>query len=401
MRPTIEPVALSAILDELPTVVWALDAADRFVYFNDAAREFFHGVPEAALGLDWHDLVHPDDHAPIAEIAARHEGSSGQYSIELRTLAPDRSWRWVQVSFRRTSDELSEETILVAVSRDLSAAHPISIWGGWRPDALASRRAGRATRAGLEAELREAIANDELSLYLQPKLEMDSLKLVGFEALVRWHHPERGLLSPDGFIVMAEEALLLRPLTRWVFTEVASHTIAWHSAGLQPVPVSINVSAEDFLDGLLQEHLPAYRRYNPPAGFLEIEITEHALFEDIDRASEITSALKQDGIKVAMDDFGTGYSTLARLTRLPVSTLKIDPVLTRDLDQNSGSRAIASGIIGIARELGLGVVAEGVETDAQLEVLRRLDCDIVQGHLLGPPMPAADAAALLERVTPR
>ena len=250
-------------------------------------------------------------------------------------------------------------------------------------------------RMALEIELRAAIPRGELVLHYQPKVELPDYRLVGFEALVRWQHPERGLLPPMQFIGLAEEAGLIKPLTRWVFDAVGKQQRAWIAAGLDPVPVAINVSPREFLTALLDDHLPAYQAYGLPGGLLEIEITESTMIEDFPRVCSTVEMLHELGINVGMDDFGTGYSSLAGLNKLPITSLKIDRAFTKDVDWDRASRAVASAIISMARELGLDVIAEGVETREQLRVLRSLNCTVVQGFLTGRPVPPEEASALL------
>ena len=255
-------------------------------------------------------------------------------------------------------------------------------------------------RFDLEADLRRAIPAGELLLHYQPKVSLPDYRLVGFEALVRWHHPERGMLPPVTFVNLAEECGLIGALTRWVFEAVGRQQREWIDAGLSPVPVAVNVSPREFLGDLLEEHLAAYKQFGLPDQLMEIEITESTMIDDFDRVCRIVEALTDAGIKVAMDDFGTGYSSLASLNRLPISTLKIDRAFTKDVDWDRASRAVASAIISLAAELGLDVVAEGVETREQLNVLRALKCTVVQGFLTGRPVPADEAAELLRHPAP-
>ena len=255
-------------------------------------------------------------------------------------------------------------------------------------------------RFDLETDLRRAIPAGELLLHFQPKVSLPDYRLVGFEALVRWQHPERGMLPPVTFVNLAEEAGLIGPLTRWVFEAVGRQQRDWIDAGLAPVPIAVNVSPREFLGDLLEEHLAAYKQFDLPDGLMEIEITESTMIDDFDRVCRIVQTLTDAGIKVAMDDFGTGYSSLASLNRLPISTLKIDRVFTKDVDWDRASRAVASAIISLAAELGLDVVAEGVETREQLNVLRTLKCTVVQGFLTGRPVPADEAVELLRHPSP-
>ena len=255
-------------------------------------------------------------------------------------------------------------------------------------------------RFDLETDLRRAIPAGELLLHFQPKVSLPDYRLVGFEALVRWQHPERGMLPPVTFVHLAEEAGLIGLLTRWVFEAVGRQQRDWLDAGLAPVPIAVNVSPREFLGDLLEDHLAAYQQFALPEQLMEIEITESTMIDDFDRVCRIVQSLTDAGIKVAMDDFGTGYSSLASLNRLPISTLKIDRAFTKDVDWDRASRAVASAIISLAAELGLDVVAEGVETREQLNVLRALKCTVVQGFLTGRPMPAAEAAELLRHPVP-
>jgi diguanylate cyclase (GGDEF)-like protein/PAS domain S-box-containing protein len=255
-------------------------------------------------------------------------------------------------------------------------------------------------RFDLAVELRRAITEGELVLHFQPKVAMPGYTLVGFEALVRWQHPKRGLLPPSMFIDLAEEMGLMKPLTQWVFESVGAQIRDWLAAGLSPVPVAVNVAPHQFLTTLMGEHMLAYQRFGLPQGLLELEITESTMIEDFDGVCAIVEALDEAGICVAMDDFGTGYSSLVNLNKLPISSLKIDRAFTKDVHWDRSSRAVASAIISMARELGLDVIAEGVETVEQLQVLRSLDCHVIQGYLTGKPMNAAEATELLRHPSP-
>jgi diguanylate cyclase (GGDEF)-like protein len=250
-------------------------------------------------------------------------------------------------------------------------------------------------RFELENELRTAIGAGELRVHYQPKVRMPEGKLVGFEALIRWQHPVRGLLSPGAFLEIAEEVNLMPALTAWLFRRVGSQTRAWIDAGLTPVPIAVNTPPSEFVGRLLTDHLPAYEAYHLPAGLLDIEITESKMIEDMPAFLAAGTALRQRGFKIAMDDFGTGYSSLSGLSRLPITTLKIDQSFTQRLETDRGDRAVAAAIASIARELGLDLVAEGVETQEQLRILLSLGCTIIQGYLTGRPSPPDEAGKLL------
>ena len=226
---------------------------------------------------------------------------------------------------------------------------------------LAKAQEGSA-RFALENELRGAARRGELRLFYQPKVKMPGARLVGFEALLRWQHPVHGLLTPGAFLDIAEEANIMRPLTKWAYKQVGRQLRAWIDAGLAAVPVAINTPPSEFTGNLLGEHLHEFERHGVPTRLLEIEITESKMTEDIARFCEVGEVLKQRGIKVAMDDFGTGYSCLSTLGKLPITTLKIDYIFTSQLLTGRASRAIAVAILSIAREMDVEVVAEGVET---------------------------------------
>ena len=296
-------------------------------------------------------------------------------------------------------DGETAEALLTAAETALQAAKRTG--GNSFAYANPEQQALTKERFDLERELRFAIDHGQLRLYFQPKVSLKTRKLIGFEALVRWQHPERGLLTPDQFLPVAEHANLIRAITVWAFDAAGRQTRLWIDAGLRPVPIAVNATPDEFLHALLEHHLPAYAAHGVPQGLLEVEITESAMINGFGAVSTIVDALKPHGIPVAIDDFGTGYASLQGLRELPVATLKIDRAFTQDLQHDASSRAVAACIISIARELGLKVVAEGVETEAQLRVLAGLRCNVVQGYLTGRPMPADDAGKLLEPVKQR
>jgi diguanylate cyclase (GGDEF)-like protein/PAS domain S-box-containing protein len=551
---TLDRDQLWALLDRIPAFIWMSDQANRCVYYNQYAREFWGDWTGSDLGRFLEELIHPEDYAAARMEFDRHVAERTRITVEVRLRRHDGEWRWMQVvaepsyapdgtwqgavcvsfditpakqrdlelarlishntltglpnriliesliesaiekaradgrtlpiltfgvdrfqSLNETLGHSAGDELLAEIGRRLSAhrcgsgvaghlsgnrfvvigepgcssetasltarrllglcrapfvfgdlAQPLtgSVGIALYPDD--AQQAGELMRAGdaalrtakqmggghfaffdrtehgnardrlaLEMELRAAIPRGDLVLHYQPKVALPDHRLVGFEVLTRWQHPQRGLLAPERFIAMAEESQLIKPLTRWVFDAVGQQQKTWLEAGLTPAPVAINVSPREFLTALMDDHLPAYQAHRLPPGLLEIEITESTMIEDFERVRSTVEALNAQGIKVGMDDFGTGYSSLAGLNKLPISSLKIDRAFTKDIDRNRASRAVASAIISVARELGLTVIAEGVETPAQLRVLRALDCSIVQGYLTGKPMSADDATALL------
>jgi len=240
----------------------------------------------------------------------------------------------------------------------------------------------------LEKDLRKAFDRDEFLLYYQPKIHITSGRIVGMEALVRWKHPERGFIAPDSFISMAEELNLITPLGEWVLRTACLQNKAWQEAGLPPLRVSVNLSAQQFRKAtLVQQVQQVLRETGLEPQYLELEITESIMMLNIDIAIETIRQLKDLGIYISIDDFGTGYSSLSYLKKFPIHTLKIDQSFVRDLSLSPDNEAIVTAVIRMAHSLNLNVIAEGVETEQQLEFLRERDCHEVQGYLFSRPVP--------------
>jgi EAL domain-containing protein (putative c-di-GMP-specific phosphodiesterase class I) len=233
-------------------------------------------------------------------------------------------------------------------------------------------------------------------LHYQPQVELATGRVVGVEALVRWRHPVRGLVPPAEFIPEAEACGLIVPLGAWVLGEACRQVTAWHEHGLK-VTVAVNLSpAQVRDDGLLPAIDDILGALHLDARWLEVELTESLLLERSDHAAaDVLQGLAARGIRVALDDFGTGYSSLGYLKRLPVQRIKIDRSFVRDIGTDSDDEAVVQAIVTLGHTLGKGVVAEGVETPAQLTFLRRLGCDAAQGFLLGYPTEAAQIVPLL------
>jgi diguanylate cyclase (GGDEF)-like protein/PAS domain S-box-containing protein len=257
--------------------------------------------------------------------------------------------------------------------------------------------AGEAARLFLlESELRLALVRNELVLHFQPKVDVASGAMRSVEALVRWSHPQRGLVAPGEFIPLAEERGLIVPIGRWVMQAACRQIRDWRLAGLTPPPVAVNLSARQFhSDTLVDDLVDSMQLYGVAADELEVELTESALMAEPERASDVLQRLQAMGLRIAIDDFGTGYSSLSHLKRFPAHTVKVDRSFVRGLPGDRDDAAITQAVIAMAHSLDLRVVAEGVETDEQLATLRRLGCDEAQGYLLGRPMPAAELAARL------
>jgi EAL domain-containing protein (putative c-di-GMP-specific phosphodiesterase class I) len=252
-------------------------------------------------------------------------------------------------------------------------------------------------RLALESGLRRAMDSGQLLLYYQPAFEVASGRLSGAEALVRWQHPERGLVSPTSFIALAEESDLIEEVGKWVLKAACSQLRAWRDQGLAVPRVSINISPRQFARSDLPRAIERQTRdtgLDPRA--LEIEVTEGTVMREPERMAGILAQIKAMGVSVAIDDFGTGYSSLAYLKRFPIDRLKIDRSFISGLPEDAEDIAITRSIIAMAHGLRLKVLAEGVETAAQLEFLREHGCDEMQGFLRGKPMPVDEFTALLQ-----
>jgi len=264
-----------------------------------------------------------------------------------------------------------------------------------------SMRAASAQRLSLEHDLRKALEGEQFELYYQPQIEIRTGRIVGIEALIRWNHPTLGMLGPAHFIGAAEEAGLIMAIWEWVLVAALIQHNAWLADGLPAVTIGVNLSSVQFSDPALAERVEEIARVvGVPLDYLELEVTESMLLVDADLALRTLTALRAMGVKIAIDDFGTGYSSLSYLRRLPLDKLKLDQSFIRDAGQNEGDVAITRAIIAMAHSLKLSVVAEGVETQAQIDLLLSLGCTMVQGFMLGRPLPAAATAKLLrESVT--
>jgi diguanylate cyclase (GGDEF)-like protein len=253
------------------------------------------------------------------------------------------------------------------------------------------------SRLALAAELRRAIDEGELVLHYQPKAEVRSGRVVGVEALVRWQHPERGLLPPDQFIPLAERTGLIRDLTLCVMETALRQARTWQASG-DDLSVSVNLSARDLLDVALPERIAALlRKHELEGDRLELEITESVILADPMRARVVLARLSEMGIRLAIDDFGSGYSSLAYLKRLPVGEIKIDRSFVMNMEEDENDAVIVRSTIDLGRNLGLCVVAEGVESEQAWTDLARLECDFAQGYYLSRPMPGPAVSGWLRK----
>jgi EAL domain-containing protein (putative c-di-GMP-specific phosphodiesterase class I) len=254
-------------------------------------------------------------------------------------------------------------------------------------------------RLAMETGLRNAIDRQEFSLHYQPKRDLETGAIAGVEALLRWRHPDLGVLPPAQFIPLAEETGLIVPIGRWVMKTACAQGVAWQHEGMPPLSIAVNLSPRQFLhEGLLDDLDDVLTETGLDPALLEIEITESMVMQNVDRAIDLLTMIKARGVRLAIDDFGTGYSSMSLIKRFPIDTLKIDRSFVRELPRDTEDKAIAEAIIGIGKALGLTIIAEGVETAEQEQFLRDRACDQMQGYLLSKPVPAGDIPAIVRRV---
>ncbi|WP_026013947.1 putative bifunctional diguanylate cyclase/phosphodiesterase [Pseudomonas psychrophila] len=247
-------------------------------------------------------------------------------------------------------------------------------------------------------DLRQALEHKQFRLHYQPKFDASNGKPVGAEALLRWEHPQQGLLMPENFIELAEKTGLIIPIGEWVLNEACRQMRVWFDEGYSHWRIAVNLSSLQFCySGLVDSVLSALERHQLPANSLTLEITETTAMSDADASMTVLQKLSQMGVDLSIDDFGTGYSSLMYLKRLPANELKIDRGFVRDLEHDSDDAAIVSAIVALGQALGLRIVAEGVETDTQQSFLTTLGCDSLQGFLLGQPLPAEQFMVDIQR----
>jgi EAL domain-containing protein (putative c-di-GMP-specific phosphodiesterase class I) len=254
-------------------------------------------------------------------------------------------------------------------------------------------------RVEIEEQLRRALRDGHLELHYQPEIALDDGRPVGVEALVRWHHPVRGLLGPEEFLPVAEDAGMMIELGEWVLEEACRQTAAWRRSGAidDGLITWVNLSAVDLTDPSLPMRAAAtLERTGAEASWIGIEITERALVHELDAVDAVLDQLRLLGFQLAIDDLGTGFSSLSYLKRFPVSFLKIDREFVSGLTQDAGDAAIVRAVVDLAHGLGLQAVAEGVEAADQALALRRLGCDIAQGYYISRPVPADELPAALD-----
>jgi len=257
---------------------------------------------------------------------------------------------------------------------------------------------GRRNRATLRSDLRAAFSANQFELRFQPQVSLANASLIGAEALLRWRHPDRGLLTPDAFLALLLESPFEGALAEWLINAVCQHIAGWQRMGVNVPKISLNLSARQLLDmGLADRVHHAVRKHGISAAMLDVEITEDCLVSDIEMATSALTMLKQAGVSTSLDDFGAGYSSLSYLVRLPVDTLKIDKSFVRGLAASDKASAVIRGVVSLARSLGMKTIAEGVEHQHQANELKDAGCDSIQGYLVSRPLCPAAFVEFMQR----
>lgn len=255
-------------------------------------------------------------------------------------------------------------------------------------------------RLVIENDLREALEKRQFELFYQPKVALDTNRICGLEALIRWKQPGHGYIAPMQFIPVAEETGLIGKIGEWVIEEVCAQIARWDQQNVPPIPIAVNLSPRQLIEGHITNTIAEIlERTGTPASRIVLEITETAMMHKIEKSSSILDDLRHTGLQIAVDDFGTGYSSLAYLKRLPINSIKIDRSFVRDVTVDPDDAAITRTIISMGHNLGLRVVAEGVETEEQLNFLRESNCDEVQGFLIATPLPPSDIVYHIKRLS--
>ncbi len=398
---------IEAALARDSAAVMLLDL-DRFKEINDAlghesgdlllrevgarlGAEVGEGAFLARLGGDEFGILLPDASVDDALASAAHVHAALQKSFALRGLPLEVATSIGIAHFPGHGDDvdtlLQRADVAMYLAKDAHAGTAVYD---------AEQDANDADRLALAAELRRAIDEGQLVLYFQPKASLSSGQVVGVEALVRWEHPDRGLVPPNDFIPIAERTGLIKPLSRYVLAAALEQCRAWMNEG-RDLHVAVNLTVPDLLDLELPDYIEGlFRETQVRPDQLELEITETTILADPFRVRQVLTRFDEMGIGLAIDDFGTGYSSLAYLKRLPVSTIKIDRSFVMSMCDDESDATIVRSTVDLARNLGLQVVAEGVESQEIWDALRKQGCSLAQGYFISRPVPARDLARVLD-----
>jgi PAS domain S-box-containing protein len=380
MHPSTDPAArlrrlVTGVFSEVSDAVIVTDPSFHVRSWNRAAERLYGWAEHEVLGRHLYEVLAlvDDDGALTSSMQALEE--NGRWFGERHQIARDGSVVRVAASTTLLRDDRGDPAVVVSVNRRVRTP----------PDDVTS-----TTEAGDIDDLRRGIARDEFVVHYQPVVALKDLRVITLEALVRWNHPDRGVLAPASFIDSAERSGLMLELGRRVFETACRQTAEWRGAG-RDVSVAVNLSTRQIADDALVTGIAevlAASGLDPEA--LWLEVTETALVEEIDQAARALEGLAALGIGIAIDDFGTGWASLTYLKQFPVHALKIDRSFVAGVDHNAEDAAIARSILSLGRELDLLVIAEGIETARQQSALQKLGCRIGQGYLFGKPVPAAD-----------
>ena len=382
MHPSADPSIrlrrlVTGVFSEVSDAVIITDSLFQVRSWNDAAERLYGWSESEVLGRHLFEMLPFVDDASAPGAVMRALERTGRWLETGRQIARDGSLVHVAACTTLLRDEQGEPTVVVSVNR--------------RATAQPSERALPSDRQDA-ADLRRALAGNEFVVHYQPVVALDDLHVISYEALVRWDHPERGLLAPVSFLGAAERAGMLPDLGRRVFESACMQTAEWRAAG-HDLAVNVNVSTRQLADERLvadMTDLLAASALDPEA--LWLEVTETELVEDLDPAVQVLEALSALGIRIAIDDFGTGWASLTYLKQFPVHALKIDQTFVAGVGHDAEDAAIARSIISLGGELDLLVIAEGVETAKQRLALQKLGCTFAQGYLFGTPVPASEVA---------
>ena len=389
LHPSTDPSArlrhlVTGVFSEVSDAVIVTDPHLHVRSWNQAAERLYGWAEHEVLGRHLFDVV------PLAEgntqlsSALRTLEETGRWYGEGQQVARDGSFVNVSASTRLLRDDTGEAVVFVAVNRAVAT-----------PDLAAPP----SPETHDEADIRRGLDGDEFDVHYQPVVALDDLRIVTFEALARWNHPDLGILRPRSFIDAAERSGVILELGRVVFDKACRQTAEWRRAGLD-LELAINLSAKQLADSALLDDITATLAasgLDPHA--LWLEVTETALVEDVEQATDLLERLAALGIRIAIDDFGTGWASLTYLKQFPVHALKIDQTFVDSVDHDPQDAAIVRSILSLGEELDLIVIAEGVETVAQQSALRALGCSMGQGFLYGEPSPAG--AVALQRANRR
>jgi len=383
LRRHVDPAAqlrhlVTGVFSEVSDAVIVTDPQYHVRSWNQAAEHLYGWAAHEVLGRRMNDVVpFIDNDNELSEHAQTLE-EKGRWFGEGQQIARDGSLVSVFASTTLIRDDSGETVVVVSVNRPAIVSPTLAVVS----DPVAHD----------EADIRRGLDADEFDVHYQPVVALDDLHVIAFEALARWNHPERGVLTPAYFIDAAERSGLILELGQVIFDQACRQCAEWRRAGID-IEVGVNLSTKQLADGALYDRIAATlaaSELDPHA--LWLEVTETALVEDLDQAADLLHRLAARGIRVAIDDFGTGWASLTYLKQFPVHALKIDQIFVEGVDHNPQDAAIARSIVSLGAELDMQVVAEGVETAAQQAALQALGCSIAQGYLYGKPTPVADVA---------